>query len=409
MKIGILFDGPEIPPKGGVGYRFYYLSHFLAKKGIEIVGFMSDRNTCTVNQLKKEPFKTHLFSPRTFYKDTDFVLDVIRKENVDLIQVNNSQTALLLGAKYSQALGIPLVTEMHDVDSTLKMTLNAKKEKTDELEFVQYCAGKLSQEVVCMTELDKEELINLGINKTKINLIPNGIDIEYFHYTTPNLTSGQAVFLGNMFYRPNRNAAKVLITKVIPKTKLKLVCIGMVEEKFKEKYACERVMFTGPVDDIRPILKKSSIAIAPIFQGSGMKVKILNFAAAGLPTITTSLGISGYPSEVAIVENDVNKYPKIIEEVMSSVDATINRTKNSREIIEKYFSWEPISDKVIEMYKKILKNNLCFTGQGFDHSDTMGWKHYSLAYQRKTPLPIWLEESRTKYGKERFKYIDIIK
>lgn len=404
MKVGILFDGPEIPPKCGVAYRFYYLSRFLAKKGVEVVGFFSDRGTASYDNIKNEPFKSHFFSPRVFYKDPKTVLDIIRKEKVDILQVNNSQSVLLFGAKYSHELKVPLVTEMHDVDSTLKRTLKADINTIEEMEFVQYCASLLSHNIICMTDIDHHQLIQIGVEARKLNIIPNGIDTEYYKFSIPKFNQKQIVFLGNMFYLPNKNAAEKIITQIMPRLpEMKLVCIGMADSSFANKYSSSQVTFSGPVDDIRPILESSSIAVAPIFEGSGMKVKILNFAAAGLPILTTSFGIPGYPSEIATVENDLCRYPQIIKSILSNKDHATNQVKKSRKIIEKHYSWETIANDVVNLYHKTKFSNLTTIRENVNK-----WPPpRDLIYKKHAPLPIWLEESRIKYGKETFKHLEI--
>src|SRR4029077_16254065 len=54
---------------------------------------------------------------------------------------------------------------------------------------------------------------------------------------------------------------------------------------------------TGAVADMRPFLWRSAIAVAPIHQARGVQNKVLEAAAAGLPSVVTSPVWKGLPKE----------------------------------------------------------------------------------------------------------------
>ena len=55
---------------------------------------------------------------------------------------------------------------------------------------------------------------------------------------------------------------------------------------------------TGRVEDMRPYLWRSAVAVAPIFQSRGVQNKVLEAAAAGLPSVVTRTVGDGLPNEV---------------------------------------------------------------------------------------------------------------
>lgn len=389
MRVGIFHDGLEIPPRAGIPYRFYYLSKELEKQGVEIVLFLCDRFNIDQEKLKNEPFETHLFSPKTFYEDLDFVESKVKEAKVDVLQVDCSQTALLYGYRYSKNLKLPLVTEMHDVDSAKYITSGGNDKKIiDRLDYVQNKAGQYSDHIICMTQTDRDQLNDIGIKNEKITLVPNGVDPEFFYYSEPKTDSKKLIFLGNMFYPPNRKTAQLIIEKVMDKVDASLVCIGMVEDDFKNKYASEKVEFAGGVADIRPYLESGALAVAPIFEGSGMRVKFLNFASAGIPAISTSIGTSGYPKNIAFLEDDIEKYPAIINHLLKNPDKLIEKSREARKIVEDRFSWNRLAKDVISVYQKMIDQDYEDKGE--------------FEFEGRVPLPVWLEEEdRTKVNEER--------
>jgi glycosyltransferase involved in cell wall biosynthesis len=55
---------------------------------------------------------------------------------------------------------------------------------------------------------------------------------------------------------------------------------------------------TGRVDDMRPYLWRSAVAVAPIFQSRGVQNKVLEAGAAGLPSVVTRTVGDGLPQQV---------------------------------------------------------------------------------------------------------------
>lgn len=216
MKLGIFFDGIEIPPKSGIPYRFYYLTKVLAKKGVEIVVFLCDRFNADKELLKSLPFDFHLFSPELAYYDYDLVKAVVKSAKVDIIQVDHIQTSLWFAVRLSEELKIPLVTEMHDIDYRLKQSMGAEKNEILKQKFMQYAAAYGSDCVVCVCPDDYKYLLEMGVSKKKIVIAPNGVDSEYYAYRKPDLAKRKLVFLGNMYYPPNLLAAELLTKKIMP-------------------------------------------------------------------------------------------------------------------------------------------------------------------------------------------------
>jgi glycosyltransferase involved in cell wall biosynthesis len=53
------------------------------------------------------------------------------------------------------------------------------------------------------------------------------------------------------------------------------------------------ILVTGLVEDVKQYLARAMVSIAPLFVGTGTKLKILEALAAGLPVVTTTLGVEG--------------------------------------------------------------------------------------------------------------------
>lgn len=257
----------------------------------------------------------------------------------------------------------------------------------------------MADAVVCMTPRDCKELINdINIPKSLINIAPNPIDYQLFKYFGPNTSRFNIIFLGNMYYWPNKNAAKIIIKKIVSKVKkeigrnVKFYFIGLVPFALKKQFKEYDVVFTGPVSNLNKYLKKATIALCPVTEGSGMKVKILNYCSAGIPTITTEIGSSGYEKvKDLIIEDNLEKYAKIITNLLARKKEMIRIGKSLRNDLIKNYDVDKISKKMILIYRKILKNK--------KNNSVLGKINYQI------DKPLWLAEKRTSQKKNNLYYI----
>ncbi|HSM13231.1 MAG TPA: glycosyltransferase family 4 protein, partial [Thermoanaerobaculia bacterium] len=111
------------------------------------------------------------------------------------------------------------------------------------------------------------------------------------------------LFFGNFIHPPNRQAARVLAEEVAPRVHEQLPASRFViagSDPPAELLAREGrhgLHVAGFVPDLTELTATSTAVLAPIFQGAGMRVKLLEAMAAGCPVVSTSLGLSGIGGE----------------------------------------------------------------------------------------------------------------
>ncbi len=142
-----------------------------------------------------------------------------------------------------------------------------------------------------ISEQDKGEF-NAPPN-VSIEILPNAIDTVFFS-PRDTVKSADVVFVGNMQYPPNVDAAERLVHNVMPIVwqsfpNATVVLAGATPSRAVRKLASERVTVTGWVDDIRQCYASARIFAAPMFIGTGLQNKLLEAMAMGLPCVTTPL------------------------------------------------------------------------------------------------------------------------
>ncbi len=108
------------------------------------------------------------------------------------------------------------------------------------------------------------------------------------------------LYAGGYFWSPNVDAAHLLIAEIYPKLRVRypgtrLVLVGREPTPEMEAAARsnENIVVTGEVADVRPYLLEADIVPVPLLVGGGMRVKILEAFAAGIPVVSTTKGCEG--------------------------------------------------------------------------------------------------------------------
>lgn len=196
--------------------------------------------------------------------------------------------------------------------------------------------------VITLTEVDKKELSDNGVI-APIYVSPASINSDLSEYEQWN---NKIIFLGGYGHTPNQEGLEWFIDKVVPlvnwekypDTDVQIIGGGWPEtiEKRTDRISIKRLGF---VEDLASAAK-NSIMIVPILSGSGMRMKILEAAAMGLPMLTTSVGVEGLDFEnlkSCLISDTPEDFAKSLMEIMDSNELRRKLTTAARDkFIEKY-------------------------------------------------------------------------
>ena len=129
--------------------------------------------------------------------------------------------------------------------------------------------------------------------------IPNGVDTGYFSKTTTRARAGTLVFWGRLDFEPNQDALLWFARKVWPRLvqrqpQASLKIVGKnASDKVRALGDIPGIEFVGEVDDIRPYAREAAATILPMRVGGGIKNKLLEAAAMGLPILASHKAVKG--------------------------------------------------------------------------------------------------------------------
>lgn len=388
IKLGIFIDGEFIPSYSGAANRFHYLSRYLQKTGeVDVTIFLGDRGWCDLELIAKENFKTIIFSTKDFYGNFELLTAYVKKEKIDVLQFDSIEQLLLQGLPLAKRLDIRLVLEAHydfvSVGEKIGLSKKAIKEKVK----LQKLIGKVVDGFICLSFEEKESFIKkLGIPEERLVVIPSGVDVHEISSDCFDPHSKTLVFLGNLFFGPNTEAVEAIAIKIFPKLEsygYSVLIGGDVPEEVRKKYERKNFRFTGPIPDLNTLFRGALFALAPIFHGPGMRIKILNYLAAGLPVITTSEGAKGFPNKnILIIEDNIEKYPDLILSKSADVRVLPAQAKVGSDYVRENLCWENIAKNVVGFYTKILEKQVVIRST-----------NDALPRDMKITEPAWLQEA----------------
>jgi len=193
---------------------------------------------------------------------------------------------------------------------------------------------------------------------TLVDVIPNGCDYEWIASggapadVRAKLSLGDTttcVFVGAYDYEPNRVAADMICEKIAPELPdVEFVLAG----RNPPSSTPANVSTPGFVSDLPGLLAGADIALCPLTMGSGTKLKMMDYLAAGLPIVTTTTGTQGIGIEDgvhALVRDSPEEYYRAIRQLERSPELCGKLGENAQQLGRQY-AW----DNLLDGYDDIL-------------------------------------------------------
>jgi GT2 family glycosyltransferase len=125
-----------------------------------------------------------------------------------------------------------------------------------------------------------------------------GIDTMGYEFRVSGREPYTLLFLGSFRHLPNVEALQWFLQEVFPRIRkeeprARLVIVGSDPPPRHSLRDSEAIEMIGFVDDVREPLMRYSVFVCPILAGSGVRVKLLEAFAAGIPVVSTRMGAEG--------------------------------------------------------------------------------------------------------------------
>ena len=185
--------------------------------------------------------------------------------------------------------------------------------------------------------------------------VPNAVAVPTIR---PRRDAGSDVvlFVANLSYEPNADAAVVLVDQVLPALQarvdrpVRVVLVGAYDSDGPVAALASRagVTLTGFVDDVGDSYAPAAVVVAPLSTGSGTRIKVIEAFAHQVPVVTTSIGVAGLavhhrdqvliaesPDELADEAAQVLRSPALAQGLATSALQFVHRSHSPSVVAER--------------------------------------------------------------------------
>jgi sugar transferase (PEP-CTERM/EpsH1 system associated) len=196
-------------------------------------------------------------------------------------------------------------------------------------------------------------------DKNDIIIVPNGVDIEYFK-ASHKIKEYELLFTGNMSYPPNVLSVEYIVKKILPllykfNPHIRLLIAGVDPSAKVKLLACDNVLVSGWLDDLRVCYDSSEIFVAPMQIGTGMQNKILEAMAMSLPCITSNLAnnsIGATDGKDVLIAEKPEQYAELIISLLNDKQKAKSIAASGNAFVRENYNWEIQTKKLEELFLK---------------------------------------------------------
>jgi glycosyltransferase involved in cell wall biosynthesis len=174
-----------------------------------------------------------------------------------------------------------------------------------------------------------DELFSVNPNSLseKVSVFPITVDTTILKPLVRQTGSLNILTLGSLHYPPNADGIRWFANEVFPMVRKQvpaasLTIVGKNPPPDLIRLASdnpEYIFVTGYVPHLDPYYERSSVVVVPVRAGSGMRVRILETFALGMPTVTTTVGLEGIdaiPGEDVLVADTADEFASAVIQLL---------------------------------------------------------------------------------------------
>lgn len=289
---------------------------------------------------------------------------------------------------------VDCISDLFRLASKNSRTLRARLAAGIELPRTEKYEGRLASQfdrVLVTSETDRRGLLNLlekwhrangsetaHTSQDRISVLPNGVDLAYFSPSLEARAPGTLVITGKMSYHANVTAVVRFVEGVMPRVwaaspEIQLWIVGKDPSLEIRKLGVpfpagetagarrngvgeSRIRITGSVEDIRPFLRKATLAVAPIQYGVGIQNKVLEAMACATPVVASpeaTGALGAQPGRDLVVAEGEEQMAESILSLLGDPERCLSLGRAGRAFVEENHDWARVAQNLLRIYQEL--------------------------------------------------------
>lgn len=291
---------------------------------------------------------------------------LIARERFDIVQVESSQmVAFDFGSRTT------VVVDEHNIEYELLYRMHRTERSVirrlyNWIEFTKFKREEINTWRTvsgCVTTSTREEaIIRAVVHDTPTCVIPNGVDVDFFHPSDGQNEGDALVMTGLMHYRPNIDGAMYFLQEIFPhivasRPRMIFYIVGAGATDELKRMASSNVVVTDTVPDVRPYVHRSAVFVVPLRMGGGTRLKVLEGLAMEKAVVSTAVGCEGIDvkhNEHLLIADEPRAFADAVLKLLSDRELAVTLGRRGRALVERDYRWAFIVDRLEGFYDRLL-------------------------------------------------------
>lgn len=323
------------------------------------------------NLISHEPYHVS----RIFSKVFDTLLkNILNKSKYDIIQLESVYLMTYIDTLRSKTQA-KIVLRAHNVEHIIwqrqaalrgsylkKWYLNKQSQRIKQFELRNLKKVDL---VIPISKIDQLSFRQMGIT-APMHVAFIGLDISAYTYTYRDKSTNNRLrlcFIGSLDWMPNVSGVQWFLRQVWPLVKseyrqrIEFHLAGRQASPRFIKQLPKDINYHGEVPDAQAFILRYDVLIVPLWSGSGLRVKIIEAMAAGIPVLSTALGLEGISAkhgQEVYIADDTASWIHSLRQILDGDMDIQSVSHHARQFAELHFDAQIIGREVIQVFERML-------------------------------------------------------
>ena len=279
------------------------------------------------------------------------VEEVLRrqKDGFDLIylhRLSNAQRYLALARHHARrARLVYSVADLHHVRLARQSQIESRPElmaQSRQAQVAEILAAR-SADAVITHSFAEAELLRKLVKGANVHVVPWAVPMR--PASTPWSERAGVAFIGNYGFVPNIDAARVLAGTIMPlvwreNPSIECFLVGSRAPSEIMQLAGGKITVLGHVPDLNSVFDRVRLTVAPLRYGAGVKGKVLESLAAGIPCVMSPVAVEGLklPPALATIASTPEQFANLIVSLHQDEASCIRYADAARTLFESRFT-----------------------------------------------------------------------